>query len=487
MRPFVSIRRVAVLLCCAVAAACAGRGGVEAAPDGDAGLAIENVGVVDVERGTVVPGQTVLVRGGRIERIGPAGRVRVPAGAARVDGTGKFLAPGLWDMHVHAWQQALWQDVLLANGITGIREMGTGMDGLWGARTGVWAWRDSVRLGRAPGPRIVAAGMILNGGTPESPAAPFFTGIPTPEAGVRWVDSLASRGADFLKVYSGLSAETYAAIVRRAKERGLSFEGHAPASVGVIAASDAGQRSIEHLFDFLFSCSPDEDAYRRRVAEGMAAGAHPGGAAQLAENAASDSLIDTCRPEKTDRIIATLARNGTAVAPTLVALRDPRFDDPTATADSARLRAVPSRLHFLVVPRDTPSADELARGRRRFARQMELVAALHRAGVRILAGSDAPNSWVYPGSALHDELELLVRAGLSPADALRSATLEPARYLGAADSLGTVARGKKADLLLLDGDPLQSISNTRRIRAVIANGVLLDRPKLDSIAARAAR
>jgi imidazolonepropionase-like amidohydrolase len=449
-------------------------------------IAIENVSVVRVDRGDVVAGRTVLIEGNRIARIGPAGRVRVPAGATRVDGAGKYLAPGLWDMHVHAWQQSLFQDVLLANGITGIREMGTGMDGIYGARSGVWAWRDAVRGGRTPGPRIVAAGMIINGGSPESPAAPFFVGAPTPEAGRAWVDSLAGRGADFIKVYSGLSAETYAAVARRAKERGLPFAGHAPASVGVVAAANAGQRGIEHLFDFLISTSTVEDSVRREIADALATGrGHPGGAAQGMENDLSDRLNETRGAAREAALIAALRRNRTWVTPTLVALVDPRGELPAAGVDSARLMRVPARLHFLIVPRDTPTAEALARGRRRFARQLELVRALHRAGVPLLAGSDPPNTFVYPGASLHEELELLVRAGLRPAEALRAATLEPARYLEATDSLGTVAAGKLADLLLLDANPLADIRNTRRIAAVVANGTLLTRDELEERLRRA--
>lgn len=467
------IRPVLLLLLASLAlSACAAAPGSTPAP-GAATLAITHVTVIDATGAPPRPDQTVLVGGGRILRIGPAGRVDVPAGARVVDGAGKWLVPGLWDMHAHAWQRAVFEPLFFAAGITGFREMGTGIDPLYGARTWVWSWRDSIRSGAAPGPRMAAAGVILNGGDPSQAPAPFFQGVPTPEAGRRWVDSLAARGADFVKVYSALAPEVFHAIVRRARERGLPVAGHVPHRVGTRAAAAAGLRSIEHLYDVQVSASADEAAIRREIEEVLATTTTPGAAAQLAEARLTDRLIATWSPAKADSLYRALVRAGTWVTPTLAVAADPRCPgSPVPLPDSARLAGIPAFLRPFVQLRDTARAD-VERGCRRLARLVAIVGEMHRAGVPILAGSDAPNPGVVPGIGLHQELELLVAAGLTPLQALQAATVQPARFLGMADSLGTVQAGRRADLVLLGADPLADIRNTRAVRAVVMNGRLV--------------
>jgi imidazolonepropionase-like amidohydrolase len=438
-------------------------------------LAITHISVIDATGAPTRTDQTVLIGDGRILRIGAAARVPVPSGTRTIDGTGKFLVPGLWDMHVHAWSRQPFESLFLNHGITGIREMGTGIDSQWGA-AGIWEWRGAIRAGTAPGPRMVAAGFILNGGTPDQQPIHFFKGVPTLEAARSWVDSLASRGADFIKVYAALSPEAYSAIAQRAKERGLAFAGHVPARVGVRSASTAGQRSIEHLYDFLVSTSNEEDAVRRELGAVLDTSDSPGSVAQITETAMTDRLLATHSQSRADALFRLLAANGTWVTPTLTTTADPRCPgSPLPIPDSAFLTGVPRGIHRFVQLPDAP-AETVAIECRRLEAFIRITGSLHRAGVRLLAGSDAPNPGIIPGTGLHAELELLVRAGLTPLEALQAATRNPAEYLNAGDRSGTVEVGKLADLVVLTANPLADIRNLRQIDAVIINGVVVREP-----------
>lgn len=433
----------------AIAAASCGRSepdaGARDAQPAERSLAITNVTVVDVALGRLVPDQSVVVRGGRIAAVGDAASGTVPAGATVVDGRGLFLCAGFWDMHVHALLDA---DVarsflpgFVAHGITGVRDMGGKLEVLRGAR---WA----ILGGTLVGPRIVAAGMLLDGPTPVDPG--ISIAVATPEDAGPAVDSLARGGADFVKVYTRLPRAAYFAVLRAARLRGLPVAGHVPAEVTPQEASDSGQASIEHLRD-----------------EGQPLCVSAG-------DAPCRTLLDRLRV------------NGTWQVPTLTVLRVKAMLADSALTTDPRLATVPERLRAawdgVRIRTDSQPSAILAR-RARLQERMLLAAALPAAGVRLMAGSDAGAPYVYPGSSLHEELALLVGAGLTPLDALRAATLWPAEFLGAADSMGTVAPGKVADLVLLEGNPLEDVGNTRRVRAVVLRGVLLGRGRLDSLAA----
>lgn len=463
---------VTLLAPCILSASAAAR-----APAADAGttLAIANVTVIDGTGAAPRPHQTVLVGGGRILQMGASRATRVPPGVQVIDGTGRYLVPGLWDMHVHAWNRQPFERIYLSSGIVGVREMGTGVDPQWGGE-GVWRWREQVRTGQAPGPRVVAAGFILNGGAPEHQPVAFFKAAHTPQAARAWVDSLAGRGADFIKVYSALSPESYRAIASAAKEHGLPFAGHVPARVGVRAASLAGQRSIEHLYGFLVAASSAEDDIRRELGAELDVTTIPSAAAQLAEIGMTERLAATYHPARADSLFRLLAANGTWVTPTLVTSADPRCPgSPLPVPDSAVLAGVPAMLHGFVRLR-ADSADMVANTCRRLPLMLRLTRDMHRAGVRLLAGSDGPNPGIVPGVGLHQELELLVRAGLTPMEALQAATRNAAQYLGLERTHGTIEVGKAADLVLLSHDPLQDIRNTRRIHAVVVNGAVVVAP-----------
>jgi len=455
--------------------------GVEASASAPAPpVVLQHVSVVDVRDGRLVADQTVIVERGRITSVGPAEAVAPPAGAAVVKANGKYVIPGLWDMHVHAaWRgiDGVFAPLFVANGVVGVREMFGDMETIRG-------WKARSEAGES-WPRMVGPGHILDG---PKPFWPNSTVAATAEEGRQAVRKLHDSGADFIKVYTKLPREAYAAALEEAKRLGTYAAGHVPDSVSVSEASDLGQRSIEHLTGVALECSSEAEALRAERA--AAADPTPGKllASYLRQN---ERILATQDPGRCSALIARLAKNGTWQTPTLTVLRSmSSLDDDRFTADP-RVRYMPPgvtkswnwREDFRLRSR---KPEDWASARKLYRRSLEIVGAMQRAGVPILAGTDTLNPFCFPGFSLHDELSLLVEAGLSPADALRAATLNPASFLGATD-WGAVEAGRRADLVLLDANPLEKIGNTRTIRAVVLDGRLLDRAALDHMLAPSPR
>jgi imidazolonepropionase-like amidohydrolase len=443
------------------------------APAGAQGeqVVIRGATIVDVSAGRLVPGQTIVVSGNRIVSVGRDAAARPAAGARTVEASGKFVIPGLWDMHVHATGPVLdrlFLPVLVAHGVTGVRDM-------WGR----FAWFDSARAQVARGtlvaPRIVGSGHILDG----APAIwPGSTGVKDVEETRRVVDSLAAGGAAFIKVYSRLSPEAFRAAAAQARARGLPFAGHVPSLVSVGEASDLGMRSIEHLQMFTQACSRDDDALRAELAAAVASPRAWDSAAVVSRGQVRRTL-DTFDARRCAELAARLKRNGTWMVPTITVLRSVAYLDDSTLASDPRMAWIPRWFSAGWNPRTdfrfrALGPQDWARRKEVFAAQQRLVTLLHRAGVSFLAGTDLSNPYIFPGSSLHEELRNLVAAGFSPLEALRAATLNPARYLGATDSLGAVRAGYVADLVVLDADPLADIANSERVHAVVVNGRLID-------------
>ena len=430
-------------------------------------VAITGVTAVDVEHGSSRPDVTVVIDGPRITAVGPASSARIPVGARIIDGRGKWLIPGLWDMHVHVavptGQRLL--GLYVANGVTGVRDMG-------GDFARINDWRREIAAGTLIGPRIVAAGPYLEGH--GSPIAHIE--VHTPDDARRAVDSLAVLGVDFVKVHSALPRETFFAAARESRAKHLALAGHLSRNVTVEEASDSGQRSLEHLLGFINVCTPAESA------------------AFAAADPLRRIVFNACTSRDQRAVYAHLARNGTWVTPTMTPAWEfamlPRHEVP---GDSLARFLSDSLQRYMVAIFDPPPelpAEATMLGQRMFGKRHELVRALHDAGVPLLTGTDAPMRNSPPGFGLHEEMLEFVRSGLTPAAALRAATYEPARYFSALDSLGTIAPGKLADLVLLDGDPLVRIESAHRIAAVLTRGRVYDRAALDrmlSSAAEAAR
>ncbi|HET7229749.1 MAG TPA: amidohydrolase family protein, partial [Longimicrobium sp.] len=421
--------------------------------------------------------QTVVVRGSRIARVGPAARVAVPAGARVVDGRGKWVIPGMWDMHVHAafpQFEGLFMPLLAANGVTGAREMFSRID--W-----VDSTRARIRRGDLVGPRIVGSGHIIDGSPPMLGGTVVARNA---AEGRRAVDSLAAAGADFIKVYSRLTPDAFAGIADEARRRGIPFAGHVPSLVTVDEASAAGIASIEHLTGIVNACSPLPPAQAGLVAEAVA---RKGWDSSYVVSRSLDSLVYARYDPAVCRALARrLVARGTVVVPTLVTLHAAAFLDDTTFAHDPRLRYVPKGMSAGWSPLTNPrlravTAADWANSHRQYGRLLEAARVLHDNGVRFMAGTDLITPYTFPGFSLHQELELLTGIGLTPLQALQSATLEPARFLKMTDSLGTVAQGKLADLVVLDANPLADIRNVGRIHAVVVNGRLIDAAERERI------
>jgi imidazolonepropionase-like amidohydrolase len=447
-------------------------------------LALTHVSVIDGSGGPPRSDQTVLIASGRIAEIGTTTGVKIPPSARIVDGSDKFLIPGLWDMHVHiaginadpSWSKDVLLPLLTAYGITGVRDMG-------GDLAALKAWRSQIAAGNLLGPEIVAGGpMLVSRGKKTADQYP----IANEEEARGAVRELKEQGADFIKIISVPSREAFFAIAEEAKKQGMTFVGHVPFSVTAAEASDAGMKSIEHIVysNLAFDCSSREEELRRAVREAPDKDDGSGYAKAMLE------AIRSYSPGKAAALWARFKRNGTWVVPTLESISEqgPRMLSAEERAKDPNLEFIPPALRKQWDPRapeNQASEADLDWWRDVFASDVKLTREMHKAGVQMLAGSDSLDRFVFPGSSLHQELHLLVEAGLTPMEALQSATRDAARFLGREKDSGTIAPGVRADLVLLDGNPLQNISNTTRIRAVIRHGVYLDRTALDGLLADA--
>ncbi|GAB2604333.1 amidohydrolase [Paractinoplanes abujensis] len=434
-----------------------------AAPSGT--LAITGVTVIDATGRR--RGQTVLVRDGRIL---DAGRLGVPHDAHVVDGRRKYLIPGLADMHSHATGiDPTDPELYVVNGVTTTREMSANEPAI--------GWQREIESGVRVGPRWVVGSAIVDGSPSlwEGLGVPYVAvaGAAQARAAVR---AQAAAGAAFIKTYSRLSRESFHAIAAESRRVGLPFLGHVPDVVPVTEASDAGLHTVEHLFEFFYDTSRDEERLRREIARiRVAGGEYAGWFTKLhpVEFAAARSHDR----DKAARLFERLARNGTRVTPTLTVHRtcdtpqDVPHDDPRFRYVSADMLAYWQWCTDTIYLKGR-SARETTERRETFARRLRLAAEMARAGVPLLTGTDLGTSYLMPGFSLHDELRLLVRAGIPAAQVLRAATLEPALSLGRHDQ-GLVTRGHVADLVLLDADPLRDIAATSRIDSVLVRGRLL--------------
>ena len=431
----------------------------------DSTLLVTGVNVVDVRTGSVRKDVDIAISGDRIVAMGGNARSILGVGAPTVKAQGKFVIPGLWDMHVHAHRagRANWfYPLFIAHGVTGVREMSSHLGSLL-------EWRHSAAV--TPGPRVVWSSPMIDGAPPT-----WNQGLvaETPGAARELVRAMRALGFNFIKVYGRLSRETYFALADEARRVGIPFAGHVPYSVTPAEASDAGQRSIEHLWLVLESCIPGALDQVVALSDNQIGVPVDRGLVEL---------LPKFDRQACDRLFSKFRTNNTWQTPTLVEERGATFVDDTAFVSDPRLVVVPASIRAEWESyRQSRSASDSDVGRTLFRRRMELVADMQRAGVGLLAGTDVSDEpWVFPGSSLHDELALMVESGLSPLEALQTATLNPASYLNAVDSMGTVAPGRVADLVVLDGNPLDDIGNTRRIHALILKGRLFDRTSLDRL------
>jgi imidazolonepropionase-like amidohydrolase len=427
-------------------------------------LALTHLTVIDTAGGPSRPDMTVIVQGDRILTIGQSASLEPPPNARVIDARGKYLIPGLWDMHVHTvfgdWlprNERVTLPLFVANGITGVRDMGGDLPVLK-------EWRAAIAAGTLLGPRMIIAGPMLDGPIPRFPSS---APIANANDARRTVDDLQAQGVDFIKIQSLIPRDGYFAAADEAKKRGIVFVGHVPDAVRASEASNAGQKSIEHFTGIFEGCSTIEDQLIK-------------GPKSLGQNVA------TFDPARAKALVALMAKNRTWQVPTLVWERgqwlvddiDLSHDPLTQYAPAAwKDRTWPMFVRDIMKDMDT---DPLPVRKRFVQMELEMTLAMFRAGVPFMAGTDtAAGVHIFPGFSLHQELALFVQAGLTPLQALQTATRNPAEFLGRLSDMGTVEAGKLADLVLLDANPLEDIANTRKIRAVVLAGRYFGREDLD--------
>ena len=302
------------------------------------------------------------------------------------------------------------------------------------------------------------------------------------------VDQLRSDGVDFIKVQSRLQPGAYFAITRESKKLGIRFVGHVPDSITALQASEAGQASIEHLTGVLLGASEKEEELRNEKIEATPTG-ESAEASGKRNRLWTRTLLDSASNQKTAALLAAFAKNRTWQVPTFPTLVHIGFLTPrTDLAGDWRMKYVPGDVQksWQSGRREQLegySAEDFALRETIVQRCMEVVGKMNSAGVPLMAGTDTAAPNVIPGFSLHEDLEYLVRSGLTPMQALQAATIKPAEFLGRSSEQGSIEVGKRADLVLLDASPLAGIRNTEKIRAVILNGKLLDRNELDKLLA----
>ena len=428
----------------------------------DSVISFVDVTVIPMDRERKLPGQTVLVRGGRIVEIGPSARVQVPAGGVRVDGKGKFLIPGLAEMHAHipggqaadtVVERTLFMYV--AGGITTVR-------GMLGHPRHL-ELRDRAERGELLSPTIYTSGPSLNGNT-----------IPDATSAARAVTEQKAAGYDLLKIHPGVGRQAFDTLAATAKRLGMPFAGHVPEGVGIARALEAGYATIDHLDGYI---------------EGMIRDGAPLSAEQSAFFGLN--LGEHLDEAKMAGLVRDTKRAGVWNVPTEVLM-----ENLTVAGSSRELAERPEMRYVPAATRaqwaemkdgmlsETGASAESAR--RAIEMRRRLIKALHAAGAGLLLGSDAPQIYNVPGFSTHRELESLVAAGLTPFQALETGTRNIARYFGTERETGTVEQGKRADLVLLEADPLADIRNTTRRAGVMVRGRWLPQAEIERRLAEAA-
>lgn len=451
-----------------------------AAPQtGRRALVLANVNVIDATGAPVRVNVTVVIEGGRITEIGDAATVSLPRGARLVEAKGRYLIPGMWDMHVH-WYDERFLPLFVANGVTGVRQM-------FGFPLHL-NWRDRATRGNLVSPRFVVGSPIVDG-----PTAMWNGSIKVGNEveGRQAVQMIKRAGYDFVKIYSDLPRDAFYAIADEAAKQGMAFAGHTPYSVTAQEASDAGLKSIEHLTGVLEGCSPVGGEITRGYFSNRAGAdsrTKMTDARLQVTRRLFERVLATYDQERATALFARFARNDTWQCPTLVVNRALALIGDEVFRNDPRLKYMRAAVRSSWQPENNPlwasrTPEDYAIRTRRNQKEALAIAEMRRAGVRFLAGTDTGNPFCFPGFSLHDELTLLVGAGLTPMEALQSATSNAALFVGKAESIGTIEKGKIADLVLLDANPLDEIANTRRIAAVVVGGELFDRPRLDAMLA----
>ncbi len=413
-------------------------------------IAFVNVNVVPMDSERVLESQTVIVDGNRIARVGPADEVEVPEDATVIDGRGKWLIPGLGEMHAHVPAGEAAEQVLflyLSQGVTTAR-------GMLGQPAHL-EMRERLAAGDLLGPRLYTTGPSLNGNS-----------IPDPDSARRAVRHQKEMGYDLLKIHPGLSRAAYDAIVETANEVGILWAGHVPAAVGLDRALEARQATIDHLDQYMEAIVVDGTDTSQSLWFGL-------------------NLTGFVDETKIAEVAERTAAAGVWNVPTQSLLENVVLpEDPEALAQRPEMRYMPRQTIAQWVEAKTGTLQHVlydAEAARRFIEvRRRLIKALADAGAPLLLGSDAPQIFQVPGFSILQEMEIMVAAGLSPYETLRAGSHNVAQYFGALDRFGTIEEGKEADLILLEANPLDDIGAVRRRAGVMARGRWLSAEEIDS-------
>lgn len=423
-------------------------------------MIITHVNIIDVKTGEIMENQTVAIDSVSITAIYDK-EIRHSESTKVIDGSNKYLIPGLWDMHTHYYSNhELTDPLLIANGITGVREM-------WGNMQVINEVREKTKTGEIIAPDIYTSGVIIDGKPPYWPGS---VGVSTPEEAKKIAIKQIEEGVDFLKIYSLLTEECFMAIADVAKQMNIPFAGHIPQSVSTYDAINAGMASSEHLIGILEACNLKEDSIRALPWNFMKY---------------SQFFVDEFIESKFDSLIIVLAQSDMWLCPTLTVIRAYGYLNDTAFTNDERLSYLPdyyTAYWNLDSPYFKENFEKYYMGvRKMYHLEMELIGKMHEKGVKILAGTDYPNPYCFPGFSLHDELALLVEGGMPELDALKAATINAAVFMGKENEFGSIEVGKLASLVLLKENPLDNIENTKSIEAVILRGKVFDRAALDEM------
>ena len=402
--------------------------------------------------------QVVLVRGERVEQVGTAAAVKIPTDARRIDGHGLFLMPGMADMHVHFLEKGkgkfdVYYPLYLASGVTTVRLMGTPPD--------LRSVRDEINRGTLLGPTLLLTGQLIDG---EPAQWSGSTVVTTAEQARKNVDAQKRDGYDFVKVYDNLSVAAYDAVVDEARQQHVFVVGHVPYPGGLAQVLKVPLDSIEHLDAFFLAAQRHGSPYEHLSS------VPPHLGHRLFPPPKYYNEVDEARFAE---LAAATAKAGSFVVPTLVMPNNVLSAQETAEAFNRPMvkYATPYlRGWWQMGVEGVDSEEDWAAIRRGKELRLKIVRALHDAGVPLLIGTDTPHAFVVPGFAVHDEIQLFVRAGLSPYDAIAAATVNVGKFLRKPKTVGLVAPGAQADLVLLKGDPLEDVKNLSQIAGVMRRG-----------------
>ena len=449
-------------------------------------ICIEHVTTIDPIEGEKSD-QTIIIKDGKIFKLAKSSSLKLAPNNTIIDGTGKYLIPGLWDAHVHfAYMETLAPgmfNLFLAYGITSVRDTG-------GKIEFVKKWKAQAEAEPTKAPRVKIAGPLLDGepnvydgSAPNRP--PLSVGLENVEALEKQVEFLDKNGVDLLKAYEMLSPAQFKRVGALAKEKGLPLTGHVPLSMDVISASNAGLNSMEHLRNLELSCASNSDILLIQRLQLLENGQKdPGGILRSRIHQAQREIaVENFDPERADSVLAVLAKNQTWQIPTLAlntGLISRHFEDPEWQETFVYL---PDSIQQLWTKGVASMKDRaLTEFNKTYSDWMfNMLGRVHKADIPIMAGTDCPIFFLTPGRSLHQELQMLVKAGLSPLEALKTATYNPAKYFNLEKELGSIKTNHWADLLLLDANPLENISNTLAIQAVFRQGTYYDRTSLNQL------